>query len=91
MAGNLRVKVWVPPQADGVSAERFVVCHNPEQAWRDQLVRHRLVAHLEGLIDGSDAWPQRKRDELAGSLRDKQQRNSGQPPLASRSVTVAEK
>jgi Transposase DDE domain len=71
-AGNLRVKeVWVPPQADGVRAERFVVCHNPEQAWRDQLVRDRLVTHLEGRIGGSDAWPQRKRDELAGSLRDK--------------------
>jgi hypothetical protein len=72
VAGNLRVKeVWVPPQADGVRAERFVVCHNPEQALRDQLVRDRLVTHLEGLIDGSDAWTQRKRDELAGSLKDK--------------------
>jgi len=72
VAGNLRVKeVWVPPQADGVRAERFVVCHNPEQALRDQLVRDRLVAHLEGLIAGSDAWTQRKRDELAGSLKDK--------------------
>jgi hypothetical protein len=63
--------VWVPPQADGVRAERFVVCHNPEQARRDQLVRDRLVTHLEGRIGGSDAWPQRKRDELAGGLRDK--------------------
>jgi hypothetical protein len=72
VAGNLRVKeVWVPLQADGVRAERFVVCHNPEQAQRDQLVRDRLVTHLRGLIDGSDAWTQRKRDELAGSLRDK--------------------
>jgi hypothetical protein len=72
VAGNLRVKeVWVPPQADGVRAERFVVCHNPGQALRDQLVRDRLVAHLEGLIAGSDAWTQRKRDELAGSLKDK--------------------
>jgi hypothetical protein len=72
VAGNLRVKeVWVPPQADGVRAERFVICHNPGQAWRDQLVRERLVTHLESLIDGSDAWTDRKRDELAGSLRDK--------------------
>jgi Transposase DDE domain len=72
VAGNLRVKeVWVPPQADGVRAERFVVCHNPEQALRDRLVRDRLVTHLEGLIDGSDARTQRKRDELAGSLKDK--------------------
>jgi hypothetical protein len=48
-----------------------VVCHNPEQAQRDRLVRGRLVTHPEGLIDGSDAWTQRKRDELAGSLKDK--------------------
>jgi hypothetical protein len=72
VAGNLRVKeVWVPARDAGARAERFVVCHNPEQAWRDQLVRGRLVAHLEGLIAGSDAWPQRRRDELAGSLKDK--------------------
>ena len=72
VAGNLRVKeVWVPTRDAGARAERFVVCHNPEQAWRDQLVRDRLVAHLQGLIDGSDAWIQRKRDELAGSLKDK--------------------
>jgi Transposase DDE domain len=72
VAGNLRVKeVWVPARDAGERAERFVVCHNPEQAQRDRLVRGRLVQHLEGLIDGSDAWSQRKRDELAGSLKDK--------------------
>jgi len=72
VAGNLRVKeVWVPARDAGARAERFVVCHNPDQAWRDQLVRDRLVTHLEGLIGGSDAWTQRRRDELAGSLRDK--------------------
>lgn len=43
----------------------------PERAQRDRLVRGRLVTHLDGLIDGSDAWTQRKRDELAGSLKDK--------------------
>ncbi len=72
VAGNLRVKeVWVPSRDAGERAERFAVCHNPEQAQRDRLVRGRLVTHLEGLIDGSDAWTQRKRDELAGSLKDK--------------------
>jgi hypothetical protein len=72
VAGNLRVKeVWVPARDAGARAERFVVCHNPEQAQRDRLVRGRLVTHLEGLIDGSDTWPQRRRDELAGSLKDK--------------------
>jgi Transposase DDE domain len=72
VAGNLRVKeVWVPSRDAGERAERFAVCHNPEQAQRDRLVRGRLVTHLEGLIDDSDAWTQRKRDELGGSLKDK--------------------
>ena len=72
VAGNLRVKeVWVPSRDAGERAERFAVCHNPEQAQRDQLVRGRLVTHLEGLTGGSDAWTQRKRDELAGALKDK--------------------
>ena len=48
-----------------------MICHNPEAAERDKAVRERLVAHLEGLIDGSDAWPAGKRDELAGQLRTK--------------------
>ena len=70
VAGNLRVKeVWVG--GDGVRAERFVVCHNPEQADRDAFVRGRLVAHLAELIDGSDAWPKSKRDELVGTLKTK--------------------
>ena len=72
VAGNLRVKeVWVPARDAGERAERFTVCHNPEQAQRDKLVRQRLVAHLEGLIAGSDAWTKTKRDELVGSLKDK--------------------
>ena len=72
VAGNLRIKeVWVPGKDAGVRAERFAVCHNPEQADRDRAVRERLVTHLEGLIDGSDTWPKSKRDELAGSLKDK--------------------
>jgi transposase len=72
VAGNLQVKeVWVPPQDAGVRAERFAVCHNPGQAERDATVRQRLITHLEGLIEGSDAWPKTKRDELVGSLKDK--------------------
>ena len=69
VAGNLRVKeVAVAPGGagdgdDGARAARFVVCHNPGQAGRDQQVRSNLVAHLEGLIDGSDAWSTRRRDE----------------------------
>ena len=41
---------------EGARAERFVVCHNPDAAERDEAVRERLIAHLSALIDGSDAW-----------------------------------
>jgi hypothetical protein len=77
VADNLRVKeVWVAPgggSAEGARAraQRFVVCHNPAQAERDAAVRANLVAHLQGLIDGSDGWPARRRDELVGSLKGK--------------------
>jgi transposase len=75
VADNLRVKeVRVSPgggDAHGARTERFVVCHNPDAAARDATVRQRLIEHLSKLIDGSDAWPRRKRDEFVGSLRDK--------------------
>jgi Transposase DDE domain len=72
VAGNLRVKeVWVPAKDAGQRAERFTICHNPGQADRDRAVRERLIAHLQQLIDGSDAWTRGKRDELVGSLKDK--------------------
>jgi transposase len=77
VAGNLRVKeVAVAPGGNGdgdqgARAQRFVVCHNPEQADRDEAVRGRLVAHLEQLMAGSDAWTDRRRDEFVGSLKGK--------------------
>jgi Transposase DDE domain len=77
VAGNLRVKeVHVAPGGDGDGAEgaraqRFVVCHNPAQADRDAAVRANLVTHLQGLIDGSDDWSARRRDEFVGSLKGK--------------------
>jgi len=77
VAGNLRVKeAAVTPGGDGhgddgARAVRFVVCHNPEQAERDQQVRANLIAHLQQLIDGSDAWTPRRRDELVGTLKTK--------------------
>jgi len=77
VAGNLRVKeVTVAPGGqgdgdDGARAQRFVVCHNPGQADRDAAVRTQLVKHLETLIVGSDSWPDRRRDELVGSLKTK--------------------
>jgi hypothetical protein len=77
VAGNLRVKeVAVAPGGDGdgddgARAQRFVVCHNPEQADRDAAVRGRLVSHLEQLMAGSDNWTPRRRDEFVGSLKTK--------------------
>jgi Transposase DDE domain len=77
VAGNLRVKeVAVAPGGkgdgdEGARAQRFVVCHNPEQAERDASVRGRLVAHLQTLIVGSDGWTERRRDEFVGSLKTK--------------------
>ncbi len=77
VAGNLRVKeVAVAPGGNGdgdggARAQRFVVCHNPEQADRDEAVRGRLVAHLEQLMTGSDSWTDRRRDEFVGSLKTK--------------------
>ncbi len=50
---------------------RFVVCHNPEQADRDAVVRGQLARHLEQLIAGSDGWPDSRRSELVGSLKTK--------------------
>jgi len=77
VAGNLRVKeIAVAPGGDGdgehgMRAQRFVVCHNPEQAERDAEVRANLTAHLQSLIAGSDTWTGRRRDELVGSLKSK--------------------
>ena len=77
VADNLRVKeVHVAPGGNGdgdggARAQRFVVCHNPDQAGRDAAVRDNLVAHLRELIEGSDAWTPRRRDEFVGSLKAK--------------------
>jgi len=77
VAGNLRVKeVSVAPGGkgdgdEGARAQRFVVCHNPEQAERDEAVRGQLVAHLDSLIVASDGWTDRRRDEFVGSLKTK--------------------
>ena len=77
VAGNLRVKeVHVAPggQGDGgegARTQRFVVCHNPEQAQRDTAVRANLIEHLTGLIAGSDTWTATRRSEFVGSLKAK--------------------
>jgi len=66
VAGNLRVKEVVVD--DGTMRDRFVICHNPEQAERDRAVREALVARLEAEIAESDALPAERRDEVACRL-----------------------
>lgn len=69
VAGNLRVKeVRVD---DGTIRDRFVICHNPEQATRDAEVRAQIIARLQEKITGSDQLSPRKRAELAGALKTK--------------------
>ncbi len=66
VAGNLRVKqVRID---DGVSRDRFVICHNPERAERDKAVREQILARLREEIAGSDRLPPGKRRELYGAL-----------------------
>jgi transposase len=67
VAGNLRVKEVVID--DGTMRDRFVVCHNPEQAERDRFVRDQLLAQLRDAIAGSDTLSKTARTELAGQLR----------------------
>ena len=67
VAGNLRVKEVVID--DATMRDRFVVCHNPEQAERDRFVRDQLLAQLRDAIAGSDPLAKTARSELAGQLR----------------------
>ena len=63
---NLRVKEV--RLDDGVARDRFVVCHNPQEAERDRAIRGRIVARLEAKIAGSDELTTTKRSELYGQL-----------------------
>jgi hypothetical protein len=62
---NLQVKEVRLGDDDG---DRFIICHNPDQAERDAAIRARLVAQLEELIAGSDALTAAERGRLEGSL-----------------------
>lgn len=68
MAGNLRIKEVKPRHEQGVLADRFVVCHHPEQAERDAAVRERMLVLLAEKIDSSDALSKTKRAELRGKI-----------------------
>jgi len=48
--------------------ERFILCHNPEQATRDTAVREQLLAQLTTMIERSDRFSARKRAELRGRI-----------------------
>lgn len=64
--GGLRVKqVRVD---DGTMRDRFIVCHNPERAERDQAIRDQIVARLQAEIAGTDTLSERKRAERYGAL-----------------------
>jgi hypothetical protein len=68
VAGNLRVKEINPRASDSVLTDRFILCHNPEQAVRDAAVREQLLAQLGELIAGSDRLSPTKRAELRGRI-----------------------
>ncbi|HET6918175.1 MAG TPA: IS1634 family transposase [Jiangellaceae bacterium] len=67
VAGNLRVKEVAID--DATMRDRFVVCHNPEQAERDRFVRDALLAQLGDAIAGADQLTKTARADLAGELR----------------------
>jgi transposase len=66
VAGSLRVKqVRVD---DGTNRDRFVICHNPERAQRDELVREQILERLRQEIHHADGLAPSKRSELYGAL-----------------------
>jgi len=66
IAGNLRVKeVRVD---DGVMRDRFVICHNPEEALRDKAVRDQLLSQIATAIEGSDSLSADQRAKLHARL-----------------------
>jgi hypothetical protein len=66
VAGNLRVKEVVID--DGTMRDRFVVCHNPGEALRDQAIRQALLAQLAEAITDSDHLTAAERDKLRAQI-----------------------
>ena len=66
IAENMRVK-----EVRISDTDRFVICHNPEAAERDQHMRTQLVAQLTDLIADTDKLSDFKRGELRGKIADK--------------------
>jgi hypothetical protein len=64
VAGNMQVKeVRLPDTAD-----RLVICYNPDAAGRDAAIRAELIAKLEEMIAGTDKLTAIKRAELRGKI-----------------------
>ncbi|MFF3872913.1 IS1634 family transposase, partial [Streptomyces sp. NPDC001978] len=66
IAENMRVK-----EVRISDTERFVICHNPETAARDQHTRTQLITQLQELIENTDKLSDFKRGELRGKTADK--------------------
>jgi len=66
VAANLRVKEVIID--DGTMRDRFVICHNPEEAKRDQSVREQLLTRIEAAIADTDQLPADERQQLYGQL-----------------------
>ena len=66
VAGNLRVKEVIID--DGTMRDRFVICHNPEEAKRDEAVREQLLAQIQQAIAESDRLSGADGQKLHGQL-----------------------
>ena len=66
VAGNLRVKEVVID--DGTMRDRLVICHNPEEAKRDQQVREQLLTQIQDQIADTDSLPAAEHHKLYGQL-----------------------
>ena len=66
VAGNLRVKEVIID--DGTMRDRFVICHNPEEAKRDKAVREQLLEQIQEAIADSDSLSAADRNKLYGAL-----------------------
>jgi hypothetical protein len=64
LSDNMRIKEVKVADTD----DRFVICHNPDQAKRDTATREQLIAQLADAIEGSDKLSSTKRAELRGRL-----------------------
>ena len=53
---------------DGTMRDRFVICHNPEEAKRDKEIREQLLAQIQEAIAGTDRRSAAERQKLYGEL-----------------------